>query len=328
MRKYLVLALAVAALAWSTPARASDPILFDPDAGGGLSLLQINGLDWAPGNSLLVESTFNPVTGTGAGTVYFQANLGIAYVGTNTPVFTNGTGGNYFTAVAGFGVTFVQGEIPGVIRISSFSFDPSNPVNFFNVYHNSTGADDLSGSCFVCGGPAVLTAKAFAVDNTGNLGNFAVDETKASVALDQFGTNNYPGTSTLTGQGSTNVTVQVQSFNAAYFPSLSVGSSLVITNTSLISPYNQTNPSACFDGNGLFDANNGDTTCGNGASELLGVGSVGAVNGAGDHIVVLSDANSAFVAPTIVPEPTTLSLLGLGLLVGGAHLRRRSKKNA
>ena len=71
MRKSVILAAAfMAALTWSTPAKA-DTIKFDTNgaaAGGGINA---DLFDWAPGNSLLTENA----AGTKA-TILFQANLG------------------------------------------------------------------------------------------------------------------------------------------------------------------------------------------------------------------------------------------------------------
>jgi hypothetical protein len=270
--------------------------------------------------------------------VYFQANLANAYLVSGTGLFNNGTSGIYYTVVAGYGVNIEQTILNGDAT-STFTLDLTNPTNFFNVYVNTAPASDLSGTCFVCG-TLVLSAVAYDDSNSGFQAQFKVnnieacnapacDPAQVPEALDQFNGDSYGGVQTLTGTGSTDIALKVTYVNTAYFPTLNTDMTFITTNTSLINPYKQTDPSACFDSNGVFNVGQTDGDCAD-FSEVLGATSVGAINGTTSRIVTQTDANSSFVVEQleVVPEPTTLSLLGLGLLLGGAHLRRRAKKNA
>jgi len=320
MRRFLMTSSLALALAWAAPA-AADPIQFDWNGADNTpsGFMIADTFDYLPGNSLLIENA----TGT-AGTILFQANLNSieGAGGTTFDPQTQCPVGDvcHFQGVAGFGVTITT--IPngaGIIQV--FSFDPSNTTNFLNIYASTADVSDLSGNCFVCG-TLILEADITATDFASI---FTTPNLAARQTLDQFdtdgnpvtnNTDDYAGKQTVVGIGATSLTATVINFDPNYFLNLVKGASLSFINTDQKLPFQETDPSHCFDLDGF-----GPFLCESGAD------SVGAVNGLGTRIITQSDANQSFRGvASVVPEPATLSLLGFGLF-GAAAIRRRQIKN-
>ena len=298
-----LIAAAVLGLGLTSAAQAGTvDFTFQPCGNAGCAV-QTQTLDWAPGNVLALD-------GAGGGaplpigtlvTDLYQANLAVAQNSNGDIVFTNGGGGSFFSVVAGFG------EVVNPLSAGNqtqFSFNPADPTNFFYVYADGTSGNNLTGAGFA-GGTLVLSGAIVAVESSVTATNF--DPT--GVPLDGSGGNDYPGITTITTNGSAKVTVKVNTVNAAYFPDLPVATSIVLalTNSSLITPFNQVNPSANFSSNGILDA---DLPHG-----------IGAQNGiTGPNFQFQADGNSAF----LIPEPGSLALIGASLL-GLFGIRRRKE---
>lgn len=278
---------------------------FDPTgAGGAAGISHISLIDQSPGNALAqggITAINNFLAGSGSTgfTLHYQANLSAMQFEDTSNAFANGTGGNFFTFVAGFGETVVAASpFPGM---ASFAFDPSNPVNFFNMYATSSIGNNLTGAGFISGDP-ILQAHIVAVETS----NFQVTN-PAAVRLDQSPNGNQWGNqNSVTGGGLSDIMLVVDSFNAGYFPSFTTGGQIAISffNSSQVSPFRQVDPSRCF--------NTLDGNCGAGGG-IISTGTLGSVNGSsaggGTNFIFQADGNQSFK----VPEPGSLALIGLGL---------------
>ncbi len=300
--------LAVLAL----PARA-DLITFDPTgtpgAGGNISNVAL--FDYSPGSALAVGA--NSSTGIGSAfTTYFQANLGTVLGANSEVLFANGGGSNFFTAVAGFGETVLTcaSSPGGFCSNATFGFDSSNTTNFFDIFKVPSTADNLTGVGFT--GTAILSGQ---VIGSGFSSNFALSSTTATPLDQSPNGNQWAGTSTVSGTGASDITVRITFADPNYFPDLTTGSIITFSafNTSQILPFQQVDPSRCV--------SNGTADC---AIQSL-VGTFNGAPGSGPDILFQADANQSFTRAT-VPEPGTLALLGLGMLMVSGFVGKRQKR--
>lgn len=317
--KFNLISIAVlASLGMSTGAQA-DLFTFNPGTG---NITDIALIDQAPGSAIAqggVSAIQNFASGgTAAGNnfqLYYQANLSNMQAADTTPLFSNGTGGNFFNFVASFGetVTSVAGN-----NSATFAFNPGSAINYFEIFASSSIANNLTGAGFG-GATSILKGVITSVDSS----NFVVSSV-TPVNLDQSPNGNQWGTQqTVTGSGSSDITVQVTSVDGTYFPTLNPLNKIVISffNTSQVDPYKQVDPSRCFN---TLSFNNAGSVCDGvtgGADGYNGV--LGALNGSsGPDFQFQADANQSITQS--VPEPGTVAMVGLGLtLLGLGGVRRR-----
>jgi len=305
-------------------ARATVPVTLDPDGGGTDAAITIGSLDWKVGNSLAVggnTAVKNFLAGSGDTTfqVYFQAKLGNFLDSGGNTINTTGLNTNYeYTVVGALREKITGASLVGGVGVATLGF-VSGPENFIRIYYDTAqNSNDLAGTGFA-DGTLVLTAHPIFVDPTSSF----VSSQGAVTKLDNFNTDNYPGLQTVTGNGASAIDASVAAGDVTpgFFTipgPLNVNFTLFTTQNA--TPFNQTDPSARFFIGGAETL----AGAGNPFDATLGIGSVngslGTKGGAG--IQFQTDASQSF--DTVVPEPATAGLAGLGIVaIGLAALRRR-----
>jgi len=303
----LLAAIAVVGMTITTsPSFASITFGFDPTGAGGPGVTG-SVLDWAPGSTLAIN-------GAGGGallavgtqlTNLYQANLSAVQLGGVGNVYSNGSGNNFFTIVASFSER-VSGAalLNATTGVNSFDILSGS----FAVYRHSALGNDLEGTGFASAGTSILSGSI-----TGGTATVTAFFTTIGL-LDQANNDDWAGTQTILTNGSSSINATITSVNAGYFTNLSVGGSFIFAalNSSLITPFQQADPSRRFSSNLVADGNV--------------LANVGAINGiSGPNFIFQADANSSF--SRAVPEPGSLALAGLALAGLALVARRRSKQS-
>jgi hypothetical protein len=278
-------------------------------------------MDPAPGNSISVGLNGQTAPVGTVGQLYFQANLSTAIDGDGNIVFANGLGGNFFTIVASFSEKLESRTVDGVTGNTVLNFGApaaTGEGGVFRIYRHGVNGNNLGGTCFVtdCGGTLVLEGTL--INDADFDGTFTTNFATGIAPLDQtqLGTDNdYPGISTISGGGSFNANIRVTFAHDSYFPTLLDGASFLFATTQQTLPYTTADPSACF-------SSNAATTCNYAGAGGAGVGTT---NGLGADTMLQTDASLTFGGAEI-PEPATMTMLGLGLLGVAAARKLRSRK--
>lgn len=300
-------AIALALGLISSSAFAGMVIQIDPDGNFGADSVQnVLSLGWNNGNSISLPTNNGVVVPEPTGIIqtYGQGSLGTF----------NGAGG----AIGGLGLNNNAYEWTYVFGAQEFAFTTNlGPIstayfqtvaggdNFFSVYYSAKNSSDVNGTGFTDG--TLVMAGTIRPDDINALAGLFTRTNPALVALDQNGTDNYPGIQSTQGTGATKLTADLGYVNTDFIKT-QVNELVLTLDTFNSQPFDKVDPSSCFtDGSGNAVNGAGPNTTGGAC-----LSSIGAINGeSGPAIMFQTRATVDF---NYVPEPGSMALAGAGLL--------------
>jgi hypothetical protein len=325
----------------AVPSRATT-ITFNPGPGSTGPITGVSGFSYAP-TSVLVSGINSPGTPGNPNTTPFQVYYESVINGTQGTNSTVGPNFNIngstdqFTVIAGFTEHIVSFDSSGTL---TFALNPTTGPNFFEILANPVGSGSNpvngvnpstgTGANFALGTP-ILTGT-FIPANFG--GSFSVslqsNSTPTIASFNQSGlATTIPSTTTsLVGGGGTQLTVQVNSANATFFPT--PPAELIFSTTNSL-PFASVAPLTGFYNSSVSGIPAPTLVYATGGAP--GTFDPGAVNAGGstgaNSLMFQSVATSSFASA--VPEPSSIipavtAAMGIPLFL--CFRRRGSKKTA
>jgi hypothetical protein len=278
---------------------------FDPDGAlPGNAFSSYGAMDWSVGNALGQNMVTTPVGGTFQH--FYQARLSSLVDVNGNPTVTNGLNNSFeITAIAS--VTETVNAVGG----GNLSFALSavqSPNSFLEIWFDSTpDANPLAGTGYNDGTRILLGGPNPSQPNNGIVNSII----GVSQPLDQFGTNNYPGKTTALSAGGLDYKGNVTTTDGLFFI---LGLLDFSFNTSLTTPFLETNPSALFAG-----------AAGGGAPGVVPNNNVNGTQS--PDYQHQADGNMTFTDnPGGIPEPGAATLAAAGGSLAMGLRRRRSHR--
>ena len=340
-------------------------LTFDADGAGGVAAVQADLFDWAPSSFLARNGTtaianWNATQAANPGftqaevtaacgsacyiDVYTHASLATTSLTNGTFTTPAGLGTDYEITIAAHFVETVSGTGNiGGLEIAAFSTVAGAPASLEMFYddlgddsNGTLDANNLMGNGFN-DGKLILSATSIG-DSTGTFNVSSI----AGGALDQAGSDGYPGILTVAGSGN-QADIELGDFDLdfSHFLTDLADFSFSFANISQNLPFVSVDPSECFtdsfggtaiggtranisaDCDAIFSALAGLDGQG-GLTPILGL-----INGlgiGGSDFLAQTDFNSPITGST--PSPAPLALMSIGLLGLGFFGRKKSLKKA
>jgi hypothetical protein len=320
--KSAVLALSATAacvLAAGNPARGD--FNFNPSGGAFTPTFTVQGLGFGPGNVLSQGSI--PITPGATTQLFFQTHL-TSLTGNTAPSNVPGLNSSYYITEVG-SISETVGTVTTAangVQTVSFVLNPS-PNNRISIYYTPgawSNTNDATGTGFVTGSSveiARLTPTSF-ISSTYN-------DTTSVNGLQPFNqtnppSGNDPNARANAGSGSTTINNSVPIYNTAFFqpPSGTPTLTSSIFKANLSPSFDAIPPSLQF----LNPVTSAVIIPNIGPSAGGGVGAINGQTGT-DFQLQVSGFTQSF---TVVPEPASVTLIGIGVVgVGALSFRKRNR---